>query len=72
MKKVLDKPERICYTIIRKREGKPNKPERKKVMMYIRSTLTGQIYEVDFLPQFSGYEVVTKTDYEAWLKKMGL
>ena len=40
--------------------------------MYIRSTLTGQIYEADFLPQFGEYEIVTKADYEAWLKKMGL
>ena len=28
MKKTLDKSPGQCYTIIRKREGKPNKPER--------------------------------------------
>ena len=41
-------------------------------MMYIRSIYTGQVYETDFLPQFGGYEVVTKADYEAWLKERGL
>lgn len=41
-------------------------------MMYIKSTLTGQCYEVEFVPLFGGYEVITKAEYEAWLKKMGL
>ena len=41
-------------------------------MMYFRSTLTGQCYEADFIPQFGGYELITKAEYEAWKKKMGL
>lgn len=41
-------------------------------MMYIRSILTGQCYEVGFLPYYKGYEVITKAEYEAWKAKMGL
>lgn len=41
-------------------------------MMYIRSILTGQVYEVECLPKFGGYEVVTKATYIEWLRKMGL
>ena len=65
MKKVLDKPEETCYTIITK--GKEIKKK-----MYFKSTLTGQCYAADFIPQFGGYELITKAEYEAWLKKMGL
>lgn len=33
-------------------------------MMYIKSTLTQQVYEVECLPQYmNGYEVVRQEDY---------
>ena len=32
IKKVLDKLKIVCYNVIRKREGKPNKPERNNNM----------------------------------------
>ena len=41
-------------------------------MMYIRSIFTGQVYEVECLPKFGGYEVVSKGTYIEWLRKMGL
>lgn len=41
-------------------------------MMYVRSITTGQIYETDFLPQFGGYEVVSKATYIEWRRAMGL
>ena len=64
-KKSVDKLNRLCYYIIRKRKEI-------KTMMYIRSILTGQVYEVECLPKFGGYEVVTKATYIEWLRKMGL
>lgn len=42
-------------------------------MMYIKSLATGQVYEVETLPKYlNGYELVTKEEFEAWKKKMGL
>lgn len=40
--------------------------------MYIRSTVTGQHYKVDYLPKFSGYEVTTKTQFDEWCKAHGI
>ena len=38
-------------------------------MFYIKS-ISGQVYEVEEMPQFSaGYTVVSKAEYEEWLKK---
>ena len=37
-------------------------------MMYFKSTFTGQIYEVDFIPMGVGWELSTKEEYEAWKK----
>lgn len=41
-------------------------------MMYVRSTLTGQVYEVECLPKFGGYEIVSEATYIEWRRKMGL
>lgn len=39
-------------------------------MMYIKSTLTNQCYEVEEMPKFGGYEVITKAEYdEYWAKR---
>ena len=39
-------------------------------MFYIKS-ISGQVYEVEEMPQFSaGYTVVSKAEYEEWLKKL--
>lgn len=41
-------------------------------MMYIKSVYTGQVYKVDFLPQFGGWELSTEEEYNAYCKRMGL
>lgn len=41
-------------------------------MMYIRSKITGQVYEVECLPRYGDFDVVSKATYEEWKKKMGL
>ena len=41
-------------------------------MMYFKSTLTGQVYELDFIPPYEGYELSTKEEFEAWEKAHGL
>lgn len=41
-------------------------------MMYFKSTLTNQIYEVNFIPMGTGWEVSTKEEYEKYLKEKGL
>ena len=41
-------------------------------MMSFRSTMTGQCYELDFIPQFGGYELITKADYDAWCNAQGI
>jgi hypothetical protein len=42
--------------------------------MYIKSVYTGQVYEVDEMPKFGGYELSTKEEFDAYtvgaLKKM--
>lgn len=40
-------------------------------MMYFKSIYTGQIYEVNFIPQFEGWELSTKEEYEEQQKRMG-
>lgn len=40
--------------------------------MYIRSTMTGQIYRVDFLPRFGGYELACEEEYLAWCEAHGI
>ena len=37
-------------------------------MMYFRSVYTGQVFEVDFIPQFGGWELATKEEFEEWTK----
>lgn len=40
--------------------------------MYIRSTLTHQVYKVDSLPKYSfGWEVVSEREYLDYCKRMG-
>lgn len=41
-------------------------------MMYFKSTLTGQIYEMEFIPMGEGWELSTKEEFEAWEKANGL
>ena len=38
-------------------------------MMYFKSKFTGQVYEVDFIPTFPGWELSTKEEYEKWKKE---
>lgn len=40
--------------------------------MYIKSEATGQVYKVDSLPRFGGYEVVRESDYIAWCNSQGI
>ena len=40
--------------------------------MYIKSTVTGQCYKVEYIPQYSGYEVVTKEEFEDWCRAHGI
>ena len=40
--------------------------------MYIRSTATGQVYKVDFLPRFGGYELASEADFIEWCKANGI
>ena len=37
-------------------------------MMYWKSTATGQIYEVNFIPMGVGWELSTKEGFEQWKK----
>lgn len=41
-------------------------------MMYFKSTFTGQIYEIDFIPMGIGWELSTKEEYIAYAKSVGL
>lgn len=41
-------------------------------MIYVKSIYTGQCYALDFLPKFSGYELITEAEYIDYCKKMGL
>jgi hypothetical protein len=42
------------------------------VWYYFKSTYTGQIYRLNFIPQYGGYEETTKEEYEEYCTKMGL
>ena len=42
-----------------------------KKVFYIKSIYTGQVYEVEEMPKFGGYEMVGKAEYEAWKKQAG-
>ena len=41
-------------------------------MMYWKSTITGQIYEVNFIPMGVGWELSTKEEFEQWKKENNL
>ena len=41
-------------------------------MMYWKSTATGQIYEVNFIPMGVGWELSTKEEFEQWKKENNL
>ena len=66
-KKTIDKRKKVCY-------NKDTIKQTKEVikMFYIKSTITGQIYKVDEMPKFGGYEVATESEYIAYCKKMGI
>lgn len=38
--------------------------------MYIKSTMTGQVYKVDFIPQFGGYELATEAEYLEYIESL--
>lgn len=40
--------------------------------MYIKSIYTGQVYKVDTLPLYGGYELATKAEYLEWMAERGL
>ena len=42
------------------------------VWYYFKSTYTGHIYRLSFIPQYGGYKEVTKEEYEEYRAKMGL
>jgi hypothetical protein len=58
IKKELDKPGRLCYTIITKEKEKEIK-KMKKFNLW-RSIPSGQVYkmEADWMPRFGGWELI--------------
>ncbi len=40
--------------------------------MYIRSTATGQVYKVEFIPKFGGYELASEAEFIAWCAAHGI
>ena len=40
--------------------------------MYFKSIYTGQVYKLDFVPQYGGYEEVTEKEYNEYCERMGL
>ena len=67
----------MWYNLITKREGKqkanPQKKGNYKMKSYWKSTMTGEIYEMDFewTPKYDGWERSTEEEYKAFIKKMG-
>lgn len=41
-------------------------------MMYFRSTFSGQVYKLDFIPQYDGFELTTEAEYVAWCRAHGI
>ena len=39
-------------------------------MFYVRSIYTGQVYKVETMPKFGGYEMVGRKEYEEWCLKI--
>lgn len=37
-------------------------------MMYFKSIYTGQVYKMDFIPQFGGWELSCEAEYIEWCK----
>ena len=50
--------------------GTPSTERRKE--MYIKSTATGQVYKVEFIPKFGGYELASEADYLEWCRENGI
>lgn len=40
--------------------------------MYFRSTATGQIYKLNFIPNGTGWELSDEASYIAWCKAAGI
>ena len=40
--------------------------------MYFRSTITGQVYKLDFIPQGTAWEAVHESEYIEYCKAHGL
>ena len=36
---------------------------------YFKSTYTGQVYKMDFYPQFAGYEPSNEEEYNVWVNE---
>ena len=43
----------------------------KEPVYFIKSTLSGQIYAMNFIPEYAGYERVTEEEYIQYLRKLG-
>ena len=41
-------------------------------MMYFKSTITGQVYKLSFIPMGEGWEPVHESVYLEWCKEHGL
>lgn len=41
-------------------------------MMYFKSTITEQVYKVNFIPKGEGWEAVTEEEYKEYCKKNNL
>ena len=41
-------------------------------MMYFKSTYTGQVYKLDFIPKGNGWELSTEAEYLKWCKEHGI
>lgn len=41
-------------------------------MYYFMSEYTGQVYKLDFIPQYQGWIQVTEKEYKEYCEKMGL
>ncbi len=66
--KSVDKPVQVCYTIFRKREGKPTKPEGRNTMYGIESTCDGgftwELFEKTFATEAEAVEYMKARDWD--------
>ena len=41
-------------------------------MMYFRSVYTGHCMECDFIPQYGGWELITREEFLDWKRSIGI